>query len=433
MANDDDYVRDSNGRIQYVEIRPGSKVPLTKKMVADAKRKADAEKARRDALERRARDGVDAALPGQVLLPGYGYARPVKDRKGNVLYYADPITGERINAGRSSGPGLGQTHDTAHEARQAVNARTKRQDATTGEYPDDTAEEPRPGERYVWIDGHQATVVIQKNGSWAVKYTDGTKDKKVIPPSAFGALDEIDPSAPFVMSNYRLGNTSKPTTLGNIFGNIGEKVDNGGRNLMTIEGGLAWLSSLSIKDQPAYQAMLQKLVDAGYLSNDDRLQAGGTWSTAVGSAFSKAAMELAVVNASPGGDSTTLDDWLQQKITGGAGASATAYKPVERSYTDPEDLKAAAITTAQQTLGRRLTAAEEQELVSHFRGLEDAMYNAQDAAGRQGQNGTYTRPGSGEVDAFVDSGPREQEGANFRTAQYGEALKQLFSQTTNLA
>lgn len=370
-------------------------------------------------------------LPGQVWMNGFGWVQPIRDSKGNVLYYSDPVSGQRVS-GHSAGPGSGQTYDTRAEATKAADARTKRQDATTGQYPQGTAAAPRAGERFVYIDGHQATVVVDANGNWTVNYTDGTKTGHLTPPSAFGALDEIDPSAPFVMSNYQLGPSTKKVGLGNVLGQLGQKVANGGRNLMTVEGGVQWLANLANKDHEAYDAMAQKLISAGYLTQADYLAAGGGYSNKVGKAFADAASELAVVNATPDGTNTTLDDWLQSKIAGGAGAGTT-YQPVQRSYTDPEDLKAAAVSTAEKNLGRRLTPEEESQLVAHYRGMEDAAYNAQDAAGRQGQNATFTSPGQGEVDAFVGSGPREQESANWRTAQYGEALKQLFSQTTNLA
>jgi hypothetical protein len=433
---DDDYVRDEHGLVVYVRTGAGRMVPLTKEM----QRKQQEEAARKAQDDKTVAAG---GLPGQEYLPGYGWVQAVRSRSGQVLYYADPQTGERIKQDRMAGPGAGN----ATNRKDAERIATERDHRQNGYEDDKGVKHPgidQDGEggshgQWVWVDGKRATLVPDTNGNLTVNYANGDKSTTIITPSAYGALDEVDPSASFVMTNFRLGDKAEnlgQNGIGGLLPNLLNAAATGGQNVMTIDGGLRWLVNLSTKDPEAYSAMIDKLVGAGYLTQAQALAAGGRWNSDVGNAFAKAAMELAVVNTTPEGSRTTLDQWLSSKAAAGAGSAAAgttaAYEPMTRSYTDPESVKAAAKAAAEQTLGRRLTPEEEDELVTHFRSLEDGMFDAIDAQQGKG-GGSYTQPQvTGQVDAYLDSGPREQEQANWATAGYGDALIDLFSKRTSL-
>jgi hypothetical protein len=295
--------------------------------------------------------------------------------------------------------------------------------------------------RHAWVDGQYVTLVEDKNGNLTAAPVGGGASTTLARPTAFSALDasQIDESTPFLMSHYQFGTpqtpgavTGKPST-GGMFSNLLHSLSTGGQGMMTIGSGVAWLANLSTKDQGAYQAMLDKLHSAGYLNDSDYAEANGHWSTAAGNAFLLAARDVAVVNTTEGGQNTTLDEFLGSKAGAAGRAKANAYTPVERSYTDPTAIKAAARSAAEDLLGRQLTPDEEARLTGHFRGLEDTAFDQVDAAGRQGQGAAYTPPNaSGQIDAFINDDAHSQEAANWRVAQYGQALKDLFSQRTQL-
>lgn len=280
------------------------------------------------------------------------------------------------------------------------------------------------GETWIWLNGQMVRVTIGPNGELI-----GTPQHGEVintsPPTAFGALDgeQVDPDAPYLVSNGATNHT--PGTMGPAQS----------RSVMTIEAGVQNLAAMASNNKPAYQQMLDRLLHAGYLSRADYAAAGGQWSAAVGTAFSLAARDVAVVNTTQQGVNTTLIGFLDSKqgvldaaeAAGGAGGNAP-YQPITRAYTDPEAIKASAKSQAEAALGRKLSDAEENELLHHFRGLENAMYDAIDAAGTAGNGGgTYTRPdATGQIDSFLDSGALEQEQANWSAAGYGEALLSLF-------
>jgi len=303
--------------------------------------------------------------------------------------------------------------------------------------------------QHAWVDGHYVTLtpVIDPTTGRVTAYTaspvGGSGSQQLAVPSAFGAIDgsQIDETSPFLMSHFQLGKTSTPGATGDkakgVFGNIFGAVHQaatGGVGIMTIGNGVNWLASLSTKDPVAYQAMLDKLHAAGYLNDGDYVSAGGHWSAAAGQAFMLAARDVSAINATDGGKDTTLEEFLTSKATGVGQATADTYKPASRNYTDPETVKAVAKDAAEKVLGRRLSDTEEAELTTHFRSLEDAAYDQVDAAGRAGNGGArFTPPDtSGQADAYVDSGPREQEAANWSAAGYLDVIKSLFSQTTRL-
>lgn len=365
-------------------------------------------------------------LPGQQYLPGYGWVVPIKDRRGNVLYYADPVTGARVPrkiTGPATGPGSGNTTTTAQAQAVTTNRTTRPQAAN----PAPATSSPV---QRVWLDGQYVTVTVGPDGTWTTaQVTDPSKPgAPAQSPSAFDALDgnQLETSAPFLMG-YKFGDPTKPTDIANPFAQL----TNVSRSVMTVGGGVAWFAELATKDPEAYQAMLDKLHNAGYLTDADYASAAGHWSSSAGTAFATAARDVAVVNTTTAGQNTTLNNFLDSKQGAleakKAASSAAAYKPVDRQFTDPEDIKATAKTEAQQVLGRELTPGEESQLVGHFRGLETAMYDTIDAAGKAGGPATFTKPGSGQIDHFVDDGAREQEAANFHAATLGQALKNLLS------
>lgn len=405
---------------------------------------------------------------GRIFVQPYGWVTPVRSRSGQILYYLD-ANGARVGD-PLAGPGSGgaTSYSTVHDgspsgiggvrdvrrygtrdedtAKRIAADRAKRQDPVTGVQGSQTQALDAVNQGYAWIDGKRFRQVGVDAETGFPTYTldgkgDPTDDGKpyvLSPPTAYLALDGDsvpDGSTQFLMGIGPRRDANNVTHLG--ISNIFHLDTFGGQNYMTIANGLTWLANLSSKDKSAYQALVTKLHDAHYLSDAELAGAGG-YNQDVALAFAKAARDTAVLNGQ-GGDNAflTLDAFLSQTAAGNAALAAAAdqaaYVPVQRDYTDPEEVKAAAHTAAEQTLGRRLTPAEEAELVGHFRSLENGMFDQVDAAGRQGQKGTFTRPSeAGQVSAFLDSGDLDQESANWRAAQYGNAIKDLFTQRTQL-
>lgn len=351
---------------------------------------------------------------GQVWMPPYGWVQPVKDQRGNLLYYSDPVTGQRLNPG-NVGPGSGQMHDTASGAAKAADERTKRQTESTRQATVAAGEQ-------AWIDGHLVSVVRNADGSMVITPVEGGESQKIGAPSTFDALDgtAVDEKAQFLMG-MRVG-TGQPVTFGNLFSQLGAV----NKNIMTIRTGVAWLAELSTKDPGAYQAMLDKLHNAGYLADADYSAAAGHWSSAAGTAFAKAARDVSVVNTTTDGQNTDINTFLDSKKDALANGKSAAYTPVDRTYTDPEYIKGAAKSAAEDALGRQLTPDEEAKLTARFHGLEDKKFDAIDATRGQGGASVTSPEVSGQVDAFVSGGEHEQEAANYRAAKYGLVLKQMF-------
>lgn len=276
----------------------------------------------------------------------------------------------------------------------------------------------------VWLDGKLVSVTLSPDGktytATPVKGGDAATGAR---PTAFSALDgqDLDPTTPFVIGPSA---TRPPGFVGPVATT---------QNVMTIAGGVQWLAQLSTRDPATYQAMVDRLHKAGYLSDKDYAATAGHWSSAAGSAFAQAARDVAVVNTTEGGQNVDLAKFLDSKQgaldaqKAASGAGAAVYTPVDRSYTDPEAIKAASKSAAQDALGRQLTPAEEAELVGHFRSLEDAAFDRIDAA--QGKGGAQaTQPiATGQINAYVNNDAHAQEAGNYRAAQYGDALKQLLS------
>jgi hypothetical protein len=274
-------------------------------------------------------------LRGQVWLDGYGWVQPIRDQRGQVLYYADPVTGARI-ARKVTGPATGPGSGNTKTATQAKQVNQKHAEATA---PSPTT--VAAGQQRIWLDGQLVTVQVSPDGlTWTTTPTNGGKAGTEAIPTAFSALDgaELEPTAPFLMGyKTRTGETQTPGPTSRLGGAST-------RNMLTVGGAAAWLASLSTKDQGAYAAMLEKLRNAGYLSQDDFLAAGGKWSAQAGRAMALAARDTAVVNTTAEGRDTTFTQFIDGKqnvyadsLKAKEEAGKQPYVPTERTYTDPED------------------------------------------------------------------------------------------------
>jgi len=376
---------------------------------------------------------------GQRVVVQKNGRRLVFDRFGNVVdsgrRQLNPKTGKTSTEDRLDAPARKKAADDAKAAQQATTAR----------------EVEALNQNVAWIDGKRVRFVgFDENGSPTYTLNNaGNPNENGAPyvlskPTAYGALEAgelADQNTRFVMANgtqmYGDGSTgarhqtSNPNWDNtNTWNRVEQQYTRAtGTNYMTIGNGLTWLANLSMRDKDAYAAMLDKLHRAGYLTDAQFAAAGGAYSALAGMAFAKAATDLSVLNGQ--GATTSLQEFLDQRASANdanaEASTAAAYTPVARTYTDPEDLKKAAKSTAEQVLGRQLNDDEEAQLVGHFRSLEDAAYNQMDAA--QGKSYHVTPPGMGQVDAFVDGPGHAQEAANYRAAEYGLALKHLFGLT----
>lgn len=381
-----------------------------------------------------------------------GQPQPVRDRSGKVSYWVD-AGGNRLEndpkRNQPKGAPVSNSGPLPPITAAGAAADKRRADDKAKAAEERAAHERATGLRlhqaqqrqgFVWVNGQRMRITsVADDGSVTVSY-DGTEGTQPYPKTtAFDALDSegINPDVPYLMSLGTQRGPDGTTTMRTNPGLTGsaDSMDRQynsrvGQNLMTVRNGVQWLANLSTKDPEAYTAMVDKLHDAGYLSDADYANSGGSWSSSVADGFARAARDTAVVNGTDGGADTTLDDFL----TGKAGANKALrdkqrgqdYTPVERNFTDPTALRASAKDAAEHALGRFLTDEEEARLTSHFHGLEASMFDQVDAAGRAGGNATITQPNAlGQIDDFLDSGALEQEQANFRSAGYGDALKKL--------
>lgn len=251
-------------------------------------------------------------------------------------------------------------------------------------------------------------------------------------------LSAIEPSQKFVMS-YGADQTIDPATGEKVIPQVNDNMNSNRRhqeqttpppkptqNLMTIQEGVRWLQQLSVKDPAAYNQMVVKLRNASYLSGKDEDLPLNGWSTTVGQAFAYAAQDLA--GASNAGETRTMNEWLDArgKTFADSMAQADVYHPVDRHYTDPAALAATARSAAEQLLGRSLTDAEAARFSAHFKGLEDANYNAIDAAGRAKGSATVTDPNAaGQAEAFVRSPEFNADRSKQLVGTYMDAFKSL--------
>lgn len=190
----------------------------------------------------------------------------------------------------------------------------------------------------------------------------------------------------------------------------GETIRSGdNQNWMTVAGGVKWLRALASRDKAAYNKLVVQLRNAGYLNGQDHDLPLGGYSTQVGIAFAQAANDLSQAN--DGGDERTLMEYLTERGEGLAEylaqeeadrLKAEEYQPVNRNYTDPTTIEAAARDAARQAIGRKLTDEEEARLTAAIRAKEDAFYDQVDEAGRAETSYSLAQPDpSGQIDAFI--------------------------------
>lgn len=375
--------------------------------------------------------GASRRSDGKIFVDPYGWVTPVRDRNNQVLYYIDS-TGSRVGD-PLAGPGRGE-RVSATEAQRRANERKERQDTAPERAAADRLAASQTNQ-FAWVDGKRARIVsVNPDGSVNISY-DGGEAQKYAPPTAFDALDSasIEPSTQFVMSNgtWRGADgtttrTTKPggfTTADAADRTFGNQV---GQNRMTIESGVAWLANLSVKDPAAYDEMIDKLRGAGYLSDAEAQAARGGFSTTVAGAFAVAARDVAVVNGQPDGANITLAQFLDRKSGANQDAEAEAYVPVDRTFTDPAALAATARSAAQTLLGRSLSAAEEQQFLGHFRGLENGVFDQMDAAGRAKGSATVTTPSAGgQAEAFTRDPKFDAERGQQLIGSYVDSLSRL--------
>lgn len=390
-------------------------------------------------------DRVPPGAPrGSRFVEPYGLVTPVRNQRGDVLYYVDS-SGSRIGEGAAlQGPGTGQKNKYGAPERTSSRSVADRAREVAEQQAKATADHQlsaaNQAQGYVWLNGKRMRITsMGADGSITVS-VDGEKDQPYPRLSAFDALDrqgELDGNLAYVMSLGTQRGADNTTTMtqrpdGFTSADAADRQYNSqvGKNLMSVRNGIQWLANLSTKDPEAYTAMVDKLHDAGYLNDGDYAVAGGGWSSAVADGFARAARDTAVVNSTTNGESTTLDQLLGQKATANKALQdklkADQFQPVDRTYTDPTYLVGAAKSAAEAALGRLLTKDEEAKLTAHFRGLETSKFDQIDAAHKAGAGATITDPNpSGQIDDFLNSGELEQEQANFRTAGYGDALRKL--------
>jgi len=291
----------------------------------------------------------------------------------------------------------------------------------------------------VWVDGKEARVVGQDAKGLIVSLVnpDGSLGKASTLSSALGTLtafdalnqSAIDPTTQFVMSNgaqLRADGTVMTQRGGVEHDSQVGTAPLQGQSRMTVGNALTWLANLSTKDPGAFQSMVDRLHKAHYLSDQDYTAMGATYDAQVGTAFSRLALDVASVNSTAGGATTSLEEYLKNK-TDHPGPDPNAYKPVTRTFTDPNEIRAVAENAAQTAIGRRLTPQEQAALTAHFHGQESSMFDQIDAAGRQHLGASVTQPtATGAAYAEINDNPQlAQEQANFDMLKYGDVIKQL--------
>lgn len=286
----------------------------------------------------------------------------------------------------------------------------------------------------VWVDGKEAHVTGRDaKGNLLISVGDG----KPAPMStalgtltAFNALNQtaINPDTQFVMSvgAQRRADGSVMTERGGAFSDsqVGSAPLQG-QNRMTIGSALNFLASLSTKDKGAFQVVVDQLHKAGYLSDQDYVNSGSSYNAAIGTAYSRVALDVAALNSTEGGANTGLDTYLADRAA--HPPKAALPKPVTRSYTDPNEIRAAAESAAMAAIGRRLTPQEQAAMTAHFHGQESSNYDAMDAANRAGTGATVTQPSvTGAAYAEINDNPQlAQEQSNFDMLKYGDMIKSL--------
>lgn len=183
---------------------------------------------------------------------------------------------------------------------------------------------------------------------------------------------------------------------------------------MTMAGAMSYLRELAIEGQGKtdsdYNAIVHQLVAAGYLSPTDAKY--GSFTTKVANAFLSSAADVWGINKDGGaGQLVAWQDHINSMIqsreaaglidsnglttSGSGGGSAVPTAPTRTDvYTNPQDVKSAVNTAAEDILGRQLTAAEVGAFQSMFHGLEktynDKAWSQQMAAYQQNVSNSTT-------------------------------------------
>lgn len=205
-------------------------------------------------------------------------------------------------------------------------------------------------------------------------------------------------------------------------------------NYMSLAGGLAWLRKLSVKDPAAYNRMVVLLRNATYgsLPTDDAQLPLNGYDRRVAEAFLQAAGDLAQANDA--GDDRDLMSFLQDRGKGYEDflkqQKDEEFDPVEREYQDPATIVAAAREQARSLLGRKLTPEEEDQLTSHFRGLEDSYFDQVDGARKDGETYAAYRPDtSGQIDDYLQGDQFELERQQRSIGQYAQEFMRMMGIT----
>lgn len=379
--------------------------------------------------------------------------QPVRDNSGKVAYWVDP-SGRKLENGTGNQPkgyhpsdpvsvtnSAGAVKNAADKAKRDADAKAAAAAKAKGSAAASAQQKAAvdsANQGYVWLDGHRVKVTAigtdqfgNKQFTFATDADGYKKTQNYALPTAYAALDNVG-STPAASTQFLMSETSGPQVMGP-FNPDGTGLQHTGRNMMTIGNALQWLANLSVKDPNSYSAMVDKLHQSGYLSDSNYVSAAGHYSQDVADAFARAASDTAVLNSTDGksaGYHMTLTQLLDSKAGAMADAQKKAraanYQPVQRTFTDPTEIKATAKSAAQAAIGRDLTPEEEAKLEAHVKGLQSANYDAIDSAGRNGDNATITDVSvPGQAQGFLDTQDAQEE-ANFRSAGYGSALRNLF-------
>lgn len=317
----------------------------------------------------------------RVYLAGYGYVIPIKDRNGHILYYADPVTGNRLGGG-VTGPGSGNTTNAA-DAQRVARERAERQSAgaTTNT---NTPYSPGTPTRNPYVSD---IYVIGRKGT--SEYDAGS-----VLLSTVGLPGEIKPTDQFawdITYNDPTQDLPKGTAPRAYYPDRHQQLTE-----MTMAGALSWLRNLAVTSPTQYNEIVYKLVAAQYLTPGKARY--GTFTTAVGNAFLQSAADVWAINQDEGvGQLTTWGNLIDSLIQGGidsgqidpdtglpisgSGGSAGPKPPTRvDKFSDPKVVKANGNSASKSILGRDLNDHEQEELAAIFHSAEQVWNDEQYAA-----------------------------------------------------
>lgn len=213
---------------------------------------------------------------------------------------------------------------------------------------------------------------------------------------------------------------------------------------MTMAGALGWLKEMSVTNKDQYNEVIGTLVQAGYITPTQARY--NTWSTDMGAAFLRSAVDVMQTNAGQdGGQLTTWWNYMDQTIqgrlqsgqlnpdgtTGAGSAGAAALQRVDK-FTPIENVQNAIQNASENALGRRLTDAEVQAFASAYHGLEQTWNDQAWAAKQKDPNEAYlvsttTHPDvAAQADNFMQTDPQfTQERDTQRVGSYIGILRDM--------